>query len=142
MIKEKIGVAILSAIAFSGMLALWFIWESRGESSWNFLSLFFIYFIYSSPVFLIGGALYSALVDTYILTERIHNRFLKYITEFFTYVAGGIVVIGIWLIIATRDWDDFWVNLININTLGVGIVAALVFFHISLVWKKIKKTNS
>lgn len=135
MFLEKVVVAMFSSLIFSGILILSFLWQSGTETGWSILSLFLLYFIYCSPVYLIGGGLYSVFVDIFINPERFHNKYLKYITGFIAYIAGGLIIMAIWLIIIASSWDEILSNE-SLPMLGVGMLASILFFHISLAWRK------
>lgn len=135
---EKIIVSVLSALILSLTLAfLAYIpvaEQQEGVGYFSFGGLFFIYLIYSLPVYLIGGSIYSFLVDISLKQIQLRNKLLKYFTEFIVYAAGGLLIIGILLMITLPDGnnDGLYIG----RVLIFGTVASLLFFHISLSWRK------
>lgn len=90
-----------------------------------------IYLIYSLPVYLIGGGLYSAFVDVYIESIQFRNKFIKYIVGFFVYGVGGLLIMGLLFLFDSNP------SLLDIfKVLIFGALAALLFFHISIILKK------
>jgi hypothetical protein len=143
MILKKVKVSVISAIILSLSLALWeYTPEAEqytGVGCFSFSALFFIYLIYSLPVYLIGGSLYSIIVDILLARIQFSNKLLKYVTELIIYAAGGLLIMGILLMIILSDGNNG--GLIIDRVFIFGVVAALLFFHISLLWR-IKWSNS
>lgn len=139
---KKILIAVLSTLIFS--LALAFLVyippseQQAGVGYSSFIGLFIIYLIYSSPIYLIGGTLYSYFVD--VCFDKIHfnNELLKYIIYFFIYIAGGLLVVGLLLIIIFLV-DGHLADLLIFRVFLVGSLASLLFFHVSLVFNKTVK---
>lgn len=140
MIFRKIIVSILSAIILSFSLALLeYTPEAErysGVGYFSFGGLFLIYLIYSLPVYLIGGSLYSIVVDVFLGRIQIRNKLLKYVTELIIYAAGGLLVMGIILMLILRDGNNGGLYIDSVFIFGA--VASLLFFHISLLWKKME----
>ncbi|WP_010530191.1 hypothetical protein [Lentibacillus jeotgali] len=80
---EKIIVSVLSTLILSLSLAFWeytpMTEQQAGIAYFSFKGLFIIYFMYSLPVYLIGGGLYSCFVDVYFGKIQFRNKFLKYV---------------------------------------------------------------
>ncbi|RCW63899.1 hypothetical protein [Saliterribacillus persicus] len=133
---EKIIVSVLSAL----ILSLTFAFseytpvaeQQAGVGYFSFTGLLFIYFIYSCPVYLIGGSIYSYFADIYLNQIQFRNKLLKYVTEFIVYVVGGLLIIGIFLILLGGYNSASNIYMIFL----FGAVASLLFFHSSLAWKK------
>ena len=93
-VLEKIIVAVLSSVILSLTLAFLMYTpvaeQQPGVGYSSFQSLIIIYLIYSLPVYLIGGGLYSAFVNVYIESMRFRNKFIKYIVVFFIWGRGFI----------------------------------------------------
>lgn len=102
----------------------------------SFGGLFNIYVFVSLPVYLICGSIYSFLVEAYFEQIQIRNLFLKYMIGFIVYVAGGLLIMGVFLaimlIIDGRVYELF-------GLFFLGGLAALLFYHISLLLKFSKK---
>ncbi|MUK89293.1 hypothetical protein GMD78_13015 [Ornithinibacillus sp. L9] len=143
MIFRKGIVSVLSALILSLSLALLEYTpeaeQQTGVGYFSFGGLFFIYLIFSLPVYLIGGSLYSIVVDVFLGRIQFGNKLLKYVTELIIYVAGGLLIMGIIILMLTLpDGNNggLYINRVFI----LGAVASLLFFHISLLWRK--KWNS
>lgn len=80
--------AVLSTLILS--LAFIVAEQQAGVGYFSFKGIFIIYAIYSLPVYLIGGGLYSAFIDIYLKKIQFYYGFLKYI-EFVLYIAGGLL---------------------------------------------------
>lgn len=139
---KKILIAVLSTLIFSlGFAFLVYVPSSEqhaGVGYSSFIGLFIIYLIYSAPIYLIGGTLYSYFVD--VCFDKIHfnNKLLKYIIYFFIYIAGGVLVVGLLLIIIFLV-DGHLADLLISRVFLVGSLASLLFFHVSLVFNKTVK---
>lgn len=95
----------------------------------SFLGLFIIYSVYSAPVFLVGGILFSTVAD--VITKKIQfSSIIKtYIVSFLMYSIGGIVVnFFFYMMLADFGWgtDAFYM-------LVIGVAGALLFLHIKLL---------
>lgn len=132
---EKVIVSMLSAL----ILSLYFVViEQRADGSYFFLNLFVVYFVYSFPIYLIGGG-YSYFVDIYFDGIQFRNKFLKYLIGLLIYIAGGFLVIGI-LLLVLLFVDGGIVGLSPLSFLVVGVLASLLFYHLSLFSKKTLKS--
>lgn len=134
-VLEKIIVAVLSSIILS--LALAFLMytpvaeQQSGVGYSYFKSLIILYLNYSLPVYLIGGGLYSAFIDVYIGQIQFRNKFIKYIVGLFVYGVGGLLIIGL---IFLFDSNHSLLDILKV--LIFGLLAALLFFHVSIILKK------
>lgn len=134
---EKIIVSVVSTLIFSILLAAV---EEISVNSLGYFSveLIFVYCIYSFPIYLIGGGVYSYFVDIYFYKIPIRNWLFKYIIGFLLYVVGGLLVIGIilmMLLIVEGKLDDILIT----KTFVIGTLASLLFFHVSLILKQVLK---
>ena len=135
---EKIIVSVLSALILS--LALAYLQytpvpeQQNGVGYFSFGGLFFICLIYSLPVYLIGGGIYSFFVDVSLNRIQFRNKLLKYFTEFVVYAAGGLLIIGILLMITLPDGNNGGLYIDRVFIFGA--VASLLYFHISFSWRK------
>lgn len=112
--------------------------QQAGVGYGSYKGLFIIYFIYSFPIYLIGGGFYSYFVDVYFDMIQFRNEFLKYIIGFLVYVAGGLLVVGVLFAIILLI-DGGIGGLLISKTLMAGSLASLLFYHISLISKKTSK---
>ena len=141
-VLRKILIAVLFTLIFSLSLAFWaYIPPSEqqaGVGYFSFIGHFIIYLIYSSPIYLIGGTLFSYFVDVCFDKIHFHNELLKYIIYFFIYIAGGVLVVGLLLIIIFLV-DGNLADLLIPRFFLIGSLASLLFFHTSLVLNKTVK---
>lgn len=140
---RKISIAILSATAFSLSLAVIEYTSSMNRqddgSYFTISALFVLYFFYSAPIYLIGGIPYSYFVDAYFEKVTFHNAIQKYTAYVLIYIVGGLVIVGLlFLITFLIDGDVSGLRLSN--TFIVGVLASLLFLHISLILTKIAKS--
>ncbi|OLO26629.1 hypothetical protein BTR23_22675 [Alkalihalophilus pseudofirmus] len=120
-ILEKVITAILSGIVLS--LGLAFLNGS--------MEYFIVYLMFSSAIFLTGGILFSIFADV-ILKKIKANR---YLLSLVIYGIGGVIVNIFFYIVLYNE--GFVVE--SLSMLLLGIVAALLFLHISLFTKKVLK---
>ncbi len=141
-LPEKIIISVLSTLIFSLSLAfLEYIpvtEQQTGVAYFSFKVLVIIYVIFSLPVYLIGGGLYSYFVDVYFDKVQFRNKFLKYLIEFLVYAAGGLLIVGVLLAIILLV-DGSIAGILISKFFIVGALASLLFYHISLVSKKALK---
>lgn len=136
MFLEKISVAIIS----SGVLALILMIDYLSgfeDIGWSFVPWFIIYFIYAAPVYLIGGGLYSAFGDLFISSDRFQNKYLYYAVGFVVYAFGGIVIMALYMMFVFYEGNYTWSEVFSGSLFGV--VAALIFYHILLGWRKMRE---
>ncbi|MEK5530374.1 hypothetical protein MKX79_13460 [Viridibacillus sp. FSL R5-0468] len=141
-ILEKIITSVLSTLIFSLSLAFLEytpVAEQQAGIGYNSLEgLFILYFFYSFPIYLLGGGFYSYLVDVYFDVIQFCNEFLKYIIGYLVYIAGGLLVVGVLSVIILLT-DGGTGGLLTFGALMFGALAALLFYHISLISKKALK---
>ena len=92
-ILEKVLVSVLSTLILSLLLAI-IVYTPEVERMANvyyepFYGLFIIYFIYSLPVYVVGGVLYSFIVDKSLNRIQFQNKLPKYFTQFFSLYLRG-----------------------------------------------------
>lgn len=139
---EKTITAVLSALLLSLFLAFWEhtpVKEQLDGIGYSSLEgIFVIYLLYSLPVYVIVGTLYYFFLDVYFANINSRNTFSKYIINFFLYVVGGLLVVGI--LEAILLITEGSVNKIFIFNLFVfGVFASLLFYHITLLLSFLKK---
>lgn len=76
--------------------------QQEGTLYWTFSSLIIVFLIYSVPVFLIGGALFSISIDSLMKNIHYTNIFTKLLALTFVYLIGGIVVNTLFLLIISE----------------------------------------
>lgn len=138
----KTIIAALSTLIFSLSLALLEyipLEEQQADVGYSpYGSLVIIYFIYSFPIYLIGGSVYSYFADVFVNKVQFPSQLLKYIISFFVYMAGGILIVGLLLLIILLVEGDIAGLLIS-KFFIVGALASLLYFHISLILNKTLK---
>jgi len=138
---KKILISTLSTVFFSVSLA--FIeytpvagqFPNVGYSSFG--GLFVIYCVYSFPLFLIGGSLYSYFVDIYFDNIHFPSKLQKYIFGLFIYIVGGLLIVGILLIVILLIYGNTS-GVLTFKFFIIGIIASLLFYHTSLVLDKLR----
>src|SRR5699024_7060451 len=103
----------------------------------SFGGLFVIYCVYSFPLFLIGGSLYSYFVDIYFDNIHFPSKLQKYIFGLFIYIVGGLLIVGILLIVILLIYGNTS-GVLTFKFFIIGIIASLLFYHTSLVLDKLR----
>ncbi|WP_249872291.1 hypothetical protein [Oceanobacillus saliphilus] len=114
-IMEKILTPVLSSIALALILSF---------GSEYFLSII----MYSLPVFLIGGTLFSFAVDNILEMVKLKKRYYNYLISFILYGIGGVIIITIFALFQGSISE---VSLTPLLVLGV--LPGLIYFHLSLI---------
>ncbi len=99
-----------------------------------------LFAMYSLPVYLIGGILSSYLIDKLVGQKTFDSKWKRYLTKLVIYGVLGIVVAFIFLMILTIAESETYLiagSLLNFMTLG--LVASLIFYHVSLIFRKKRK---
>lgn len=104
----------------------------------SFRGLFGIYFMYSLPVFLICGGLYSFFADMYLKKLQFHNILIKYTIGLLVYLIGGLLIVGLFIGILLILYGSINGLLIS-DILKVSALPSLLFYHIYLFYKKTLK---
>lgn len=142
---RRFSIAILSALVFALSLAFFEYTSSMeqrdGVSTFTISALFVLYLLYSLPIYVIGGIVYSHYVDVYFEKIKFRNEVLKYITYILVYIAGGLFIVGLLLLI-TYLIDGEVSGLLISNIFILGVLASLIFFHISLLVNKVLKIKA
>lgn len=133
LLLEKVITALLSALLFS----LIFAYLGHTPVNVGYFS-FGVYFMYSLPVFLLCGGLYSFFADIYLNNIHFRNSFLKYIVGLLAYLVGGLLIVGVFNLILLISNGNFNGQAI-LNLLKFSALPALLFYHISLLYKSILK---
>src|SRR5699024_11903527 len=95
--------------------------------------LFIVYCIYTFPIYLIGGIPYSYLADFYFDKIRFHNNFSNYINGVLVYLAGGLLIVGIYLVGELLIKGNI-AGIIMFNFSVISFSAFLLFYYLSLVF--------
>lgn len=142
---RRFSIAILSALVFALSLAFFEYTSSMeqqaGVSTFTISALFVLYLLYSLPIYVIGGIVYSHYVDVYFEKIKFRNEVLKYIMYILVYIAGGLFIVGLLLLI-TYLIDGEVSGLLISNIFILGVLASLIFFHISLLVNKVLKIKA
>lgn len=142
LLLEKATTAFLSALLYSLFIAYFGYTPAEEQEanveSFTFGSLFEVSFMYSLPVFLICGGLYSFYVDIYLNNIYFRNTILKYITGLSVYLVGGILIVGVFYAIILLINGSFN-ELFGLGLFKVSTLPSLLFYHISLLSKKTSK---
>ncbi|MDQ0159485.1 hypothetical protein [Alkalibacillus salilacus] len=138
---KKIIIALLSTVLFSFLMAyLNHVPMSEREPNVYYNPLWstaLLFAMYSLPVYLIGGISSSYLIDKLVRQKTFDSKWKRYLTEFVIYGVLGIVVAFIFLMILTITESETHLitgSLLNFMTLG--FVASLIFYHVSLIFRK------
>lgn len=131
---EKLVVSVISTLIFSLGLAAVNEIVRGGELLYFNFGMIVVYCIYSFPIFLIGGGGYSYFVDVYFDNNKFLSGHFKYFIEFLLYIAGGVLVIGVILIIIFIMEKGLGAIVIT-DILAIGILASSLYFHVTLVFR-------
>jgi hypothetical protein len=140
---RKLVVAIISSLLLCSWIAYLVytptLEQDEGSLYWSFL---IIYLIYATPVFLIGGVLFSILVDKLRSTINWFSTYKKmdFIICLIIYGIGGTVVVLIFLIFITEgrifnDTGVYWWFYVY------GIVGSVCYYFIDEIAKYILSSN-
>ncbi|WP_330949074.1 hypothetical protein [Virgibacillus sp. MG-45] len=121
---EKIIISIVSSVLFSLILGLITFFSMDSGDQTSLLSSFFVYLIFSLPVFIIGGALFSYFVEAYL-----DGKNINYIIKLILYGVGGIILGGAYLILIANNLNDAKWSSIIIVSFG----AAMIYYHLLLI---------
>ncbi len=145
LLLEKVITALLSALLFSLIFA--YLGHTPVEEQevdvgyFSFGALFGVYFMYSLPVFLLCGGLYSFFADLYLDNIPFRNSFLKYIVGLLAYLVGGLLIVGLFTLILLISNGNFNGQSI-LNYFILSALPALLFYHISLLYRGLLKLSS
>jgi Na+/serine symporter len=132
---RKIIIAVASIVIFSLTFALInYVPKAEQQSNAYYMSLFeiiFIYALYSAPVFILGGIPCSIIIDKINKKSKFTSKFGSYIFNFVLYVLAGVITTFIFgMILSKGSWY------FNFMFLVLGSCASLLFYHISLLYKR------
>lgn len=124
---EKVMTAVLSAFIFSA-----FVVYSIGMP-------IIVALIFSFPIFLTIGGFFSFFIDVYLNKLNINDSFYKYITGLLLYTISSFLIVGLFFYIQFSFVGD--INIFLFNVFMISMIPALLFYHISLLFKAILKTE-
>ncbi|MEK3765526.1 MULTISPECIES: hypothetical protein [unclassified Solibacillus] len=134
-IGKRILVGVIATFIFCVALAIIaYTPVSNREPNTAYISLtglFIIYAIYSGPVFIIAGVIWSFVIDKISVKHENYSRSKKYLSKFICYILAGIVSTLIFLFIITTG--DISYNSDTLGILAVGIIASLLYYHLQLM---------
>lgn len=139
---EKAITALLCALLYALLFACFGYTPAEEKEAdvgyFSFGGLFVVFFMYSIPVFLICGGLFSFFADIHLNNMHFRNTFLKYITGLLVYIVGGLLIVGVFyviLLIINGNFNELFV----LELFKVSAFPSLLFYHISLLYKQISK---
>ena len=143
-IIKRILIGVIATCLFSVLLAI-FAYEPvsnrQPNSSYTSLSgLFTIYAIYSGPVFIIAGVIWSFVIDKMSVKHQHNSRSKRYFSKFIWYMLAGIISTWIFLFILSRGAIVY-----NSETFGficLGIIASLIYYHLQIIWQLLLNKRS
>lgn len=122
---EKVMTAVLSAFIFSA-----FVVYSIGMP-------IIVALIFSFPIFLTIGGFLSFFIDVYLSKLNFNDSFYKYITGLLLYTISSFLIVGLFFYIQFSFVGD--INIFLFNVFMISMIPALLFYHISLLFKAILK---
>src|SRR5699024_7374666 len=134
--KYIIGLLLYSIISFFFLLFFFF-----------FLFFFIVVFsivmpilvvlLFSFPIFLTIGVFLSFFIDVYLSKLNFNDSFYKYITGLLLYTISSFLIVGLFFYIQFSFVGD--INIFLFNVFMISMIPALLFYHISLLFKAILK---
>lgn len=130
---KKIVTALLSIIIF-GLLMGVINYLSLAEKDFTAFWLPILFFgMYSAPVYFIGGIPLSYLIDKLIGQKSFQSVITLYFAKFALYSVAGIVTAFVYVMIfAIAENELYLILYVLINYLILGMIASLIYYHISL----------
>src|SRR5699024_12204525 len=122
---EKVMTAVLSAFIFSA-----FVVYSIGMP-------IIVALIFSFLIFLTIGGFLSFFIDVYLSNLNFNDSFYKYITGLLLYTISSFLIVGLFFYIQFSFVGD--INIFLFNVFMISMIPALLFYHISLLFKAILK---
>ena len=139
-ILRKFIIAVVSAVIFSLFFAfIQYVPKDEQEPNVLYMSFFEIISasaIYSAPVFILGGIPSTILIDKINKRWAFSSRLSFYFLNFVLYLIAGIITTGIFVLILSKGSWHF-----NVMFFVLGSLASLLFYHISLIHKKVEGSN-
>ncbi len=119
---------MLLSVSNAGMYI--FTSQQSNVLTFSLTNLMILYFVYSVPVFFIGGIPVSHLADKLVMNKKKIN---SYAVSLLIYGSSGLIVNYFWYVsFLNSGWTRETCFL-----LILGIFASLLFFHILLLIKKL-----
>lgn len=137
---HKIFVASVASILFCLILAVSqytpMIERESNTYYFPFTSLVIIYLMYSIPLFLLIGIPYAIVIDFLTKKMKISTKSKLYFLNLGLYSFAGISVALVFFGLTKGDISQ---EILNYKAYSIYIVAALLFYHISLITQIIFK---
>ncbi|MDI2589098.1 hypothetical protein OR571_18840 [Psychrobacillus sp. NEAU-3TGS] len=134
-IVKRILIAVISTVLFSISLAIFVYTPASNrepDSSYNsLLGLFTIYALFSGPVFVIAGIIWSFIFDK--ISRKYLTRSKRYFTKFILYIIAGLGSTVIFLFIISNG--KIISNTETFSFLLLGIIASLLYYHLLIIWQ-------
>jgi cytochrome bd-type quinol oxidase subunit 2 len=134
-IVKRILIGVIATVLFCVSLAIFaYTPVSNREPNSSYTSLpqlFTIYAIFSGPVFIIAGVIWSFVIDKISVKHQHYSRGKRYLRKFIWYVLAGIVSTLIFLFIISNG--DIVYNSETFSFLSVGIIASLLYYHLLII---------
>jgi hypothetical protein len=138
---RKILVALVSSILLCVALA-WINHTPAAQQQpdtyyWPYLSLVLVYFIYATPVYVVGGVPASILIEA--LNDKIAwaNPVIVYLFRLIAYAIAGVGLMALFQIVVTAGMPAN--RLLTPQGYGWGMVASLLYLHLWLLSYLVKK---
>jgi len=134
-IVERILIGVIATVLFCVSLAIFaYTPVSNREPNSSYTSLpqlFTIYAIFSGPVFIIAGVIWSFVIDKISVKHQHYSSGKRYLRKFIGYILAGIVSTLIFLFIISNG--DIVYNSETFSFLSVGIIASLFYYHLLII---------
>ncbi|RDW17723.1 hypothetical protein [Oceanobacillus chungangensis] len=136
-IGKRILIGVIATVLFSVSLAI-FAYEPvsnrQPNSSYTSLAgLFTIYAIFSGPVFIIAGVIWSFVIDKVSVKHQHYPRLKRYLRKSIWYISAGVVSTLIFLFILSNGAIVY--NSETFGFLSLGIIASLIYYHLQIIWQ-------
>lgn len=96
-----------------------------------------LFLLYSFPVYILGGIPSSYFIEKCVPGNQVESKIKLYITKFGLYGLAGAIVGFIYLMVLTIPENKMYLILGELKSfLLLGLLAALVFYHVSLLFRK------
>lgn len=143
-IFRKIITAVLSIVIFSFVMGflmgeVQYIFTQH-KPIWLLFVTMSVIGMYAAPVYLIGGIPASIFVDKMVKQISPKSSLVLYIIKFSLYsLAGQILSFIFMMILAIAEDELYWLPQELPEYLMYGLIASLIFCHVSLIVERIRK---
>ena len=133
-VAKRILIGIMATVLFCVLLAIFaYTPVSNREPNSSYTSLpqlFTIYAIFSGPVFIIAGVIWSLVIDKISVRYQHYSRGKRYSRKFIWYILAGIVSTLIFLFIIS---GSIVYNSETFGFIAIGIFASLLYYHLQII---------